>query len=178
MASTSAPTQQLPTQDHNNLNTPFPVVDSDPHFNRVVRNFRTSDYALWGAATGIAPAAIYGMELADPTKLPRAGLRPTLRLATWLGFCGGFLLAYQNTSLRLWGWKENGVEAARDKEELSALAAQGKPLYGETDLPEYIQGVAHRNSMWSQLKFGVLPWFNLVNHPYHGTDPSKYKPDA
>ncbi|GAA5921235.1 hypothetical protein JCM6882_005820, partial [Rhodosporidiobolus microsporus] len=79
---------------------------------------------------------------------------------------------------RLWGWRENALEQSRDKEELSALAAQGKPLYGETDLPEYIQGVAHRNSMWSQLKFGVLPWFNLVNHPYHGTDASKYKEDA
>lgn len=40
-------------------------------------------------------------ELADPTKLGRAGLRPTLKLATWLGFCGGFLLAYQ-TSSRAW----------------------------------------------------------------------------
>lgn len=36
-------------------------------------------------------------------------------------------------------------------EELSALAAQGKPVYGPSDLPEYIQGVAHRNSVWSQL---------------------------
>lgn len=36
-------------------------------------------------------------------------------------------------------------------EELSALAAQGKPVYGHSDLPEYIQGVAHRNSVWSQL---------------------------
>ena len=43
-------------------------------------------------------------------------------------------------------------------EELSAIAAQGKPVYGETDLPEFIQGVAHRNSQWSQLKFSALPW--------------------
>lgn len=38
------------------------------------------------------------IELADPTKLGRAGLRPTLRLATFLGFAGGFLLAYQTSS--------------------------------------------------------------------------------
>ena len=44
-------------------------------------------------------------------------------------------------------------------EELSAIAAQGKPVYGETDLPEFIQGVAHRNSQWSQLKFSALPWW-------------------
>ncbi|GAA5832515.1 hypothetical protein JCM11251_001355 [Rhodosporidiobolus azoricus] len=165
-------------QDRNDLSQQYPVIDSDPHFNRVISYFRPSDYGVWAASAAVAPGIIYGMELADPTRLSRAGLRPTLKLATWLGFCGGFLLAYQNSSLRLWGWKENALEQARDKEELSALAAAGKPLYGETDLPEYIQGVAHRNSMWSQLKFGVLPWFNLVNHPYHGTDPSKYKEDA
>ena len=60
--------------------------------------------------------------------------------------------------VRLWGWKENTIEQARDLQELTALAKAGKPLYGETDLPPYVQGVAHRNSLWSQLKFGVLPW--------------------
>lgn len=47
-----------------------------------------------------------------------------------------------------------------DKKELTALAKEGKPLYGETDLPEYIQGVAHRNSMWSQVRLEItLPLF-------------------
>lgn len=157
--------------------------------------------------------------MADPTsRLGTKALRPTLKLATWLGFAGGFLLAYQTSSrpsrlssqsspsselitsvvvptVRLWGWEENAREIEMDKKELGQLAKEGKPLYGETDLPEYIQGVAHRNSMWSQvsppfrtfllypfcflnlrlnvltycflflpsqLKFGVLPWFNLV----------------
>lgn len=61
-------------------------------------------------------------------------------------------------AVRLWGWTENAAEQKRDLKELSALAKAGKPLYGSTDLPEYVQGVAHRNSLWSQLKFGVLPW--------------------
>ncbi|GAA5902511.1 hypothetical protein JCM5296_006437 [Sporobolomyces johnsonii] len=165
----------MPTSDVNDLATPFPLIDADPKFSRVVRYFRTTDYTLWAATAAAAPAAVYGLELADPTKLGRAGLRPTLRLATWLGFAGGFLLAYQTSSLRLWGWKENLIEQERDKTEMTALAKAGKPLYGESDLPEYIQGVAHRNSMWSQLKFGILPWFNVVNHPYHGVDPAKYK---
>ncbi|GAA5922890.1 hypothetical protein JCM3775_006175 [Rhodotorula graminis] len=163
------------SSDVNNLNAPFPVVDADPHFSRVLRNLRTQDYILWGGATAFAPGALYGMELADPTKTGRVLMRSSLRLATWLGFAGGFLLAYQNVSLRMWGWKENSAEQAQDKAELSQLAKEGKPLYGESDLPEYIQGVAHRNSMWSQLKFGVMPWFNFVNHPFHGTDASKYK---
>jgi hypothetical protein len=50
----------------------------------------------------------------------------------------------------LWGWKENSIEVARDEEELGALAKAGKPLYGSSDLPEYVQGVAHRNSLWSK----------------------------
>ena len=59
-------------------------------------------------------------------------------------------------------------------EELSALARQGKPVYGTSDLPEFVQGAAHRNSVWSQMKFAALPWFNFVNHPHHGVDTAKY----
>lgn len=40
--------------------------------------------------------------------------------------------------------------------------------YGESDLSPYMQGVAARNSAYSQLHFSVLPWFNAVNHSYHG----------
>lgn len=45
-----------------------------------------------------------------------------------------------------------------DKRELSELAKAGKPLYGETDMSEYLQGVASRNSTWSQLKLHAMPW--------------------
>ena len=52
----------MPIQsDVNNLNAPFPVVDADPHFSRVLRNLRTQDYLLWGGATAFAPGALYGM---------------------------------------------------------------------------------------------------------------------
>lgn len=45
----------------NDLKTPFPLVDADPHFNRVIKYMRGSDYALWAAGAGAAPAAIYAM---------------------------------------------------------------------------------------------------------------------
>lgn len=45
----------------NDLATPFPLVDADPHAGRVVRYFRPSDYALWATGTAIAPAAIYSL---------------------------------------------------------------------------------------------------------------------
>lgn len=47
--------------DVNDLKTPYPLVDADPHAARVIRYFRTSDYALWAAGTAAAPAAIYAM---------------------------------------------------------------------------------------------------------------------
>jgi hypothetical protein len=34
-------------------------------------------------------------------------LTPALRLATFLGVAGGFLLAYQRSTKRFWGWSEN-----------------------------------------------------------------------
>ncbi|KDQ18929.1 hypothetical protein BOTBODRAFT_28409, partial [Botryobasidium botryosum FD-172 SS1] len=151
--------------------TPFPLIDADPHATRVVRYMRPSDYAVMAGATGAAPAALYFYEMADPT---RYKLRPVLKLATFIGFAGGFLLAYQRSSFRFWGWSENEREQAKDLAELSQRAKEGKPLYGETDIPDYVQGVAHRNSAFSQLKFGAIPWFNFVNHSQHGTDPAKY----
>lgn len=56
------------------------------------------------------------------------------------------------------GLSPNEPEQARDMQELSARAAAGKPVYGETDLSPYLQGVAARNSTWSQLKLGLMPW--------------------
>lgn len=37
----------------------FPLIDSDPHFARVVRYFRPSDYATWAVATAAGPTALY-----------------------------------------------------------------------------------------------------------------------
>jgi hypothetical protein len=34
--------------------------------------------------------------------------------------------------VRFWGWTENAQEEAADYKELSARAAAGKPLYGES----------------------------------------------
>ncbi|KAF5377748.1 hypothetical protein D9757_008064 [Collybiopsis confluens] len=98
----------------------------------------------------------------------------SMRVATFLGFCGGFLLAYQNSSKRFWGWSENKREEEKDLAELSQLAREGKPLYGESPQSPWVQGAAHRNSVFSQLKFSAFPMFNFVNHPHHGVDESKY----
>lgn len=43
------------------FNQQYPVIDTDPHFGRVVRYFRPSDYAAWAAGTAAAPALLLGM---------------------------------------------------------------------------------------------------------------------
>ncbi|CCL99677.1 uncharacterized protein FIBRA_01698 [Fibroporia radiculosa] len=157
------------------VETPFPLIDADPHASRVIRYMRPSDLGVWAAATGAFPAALYFWDMADSSKFK---LRTQLRLGGLLGFVGGFLLAYQRSSFRFWGWSENQREERADQEEMSWRAQQGLPLYGESAQPEWIQGSAYRNSVFSQLKFAAFPMFNLVNHPYHGTDPEKYKSKA
>jgi NADH-ubiquinone oxidoreductase complex I, 21 kDa subunit len=41
------------------VETPYPLIDADPHFNRVVRYMRPSDYAVWAGATAAFPSALY-----------------------------------------------------------------------------------------------------------------------
>ncbi|KAG8220880.1 NADH-ubiquinone oxidoreductase complex I, 21 kDa subunit-domain-containing protein, partial [Butyriboletus roseoflavus] len=155
------------------VKTPYPLIDADPHFSRVVRYFRPSDYATWATATSAFPAALYLWNMADPLP-PNIRLRTTLRLGGLMGFIGGFLFAYQNSSLRFWGWTENKREEELDLAELRQRVAEGKPLHSESSQPQWIQDVAYRNSVWSQLKFQAFPVFNFVNHQHHGTDPAKY----
>ncbi|KAF8967675.1 NUXM, NADH-ubiquinone oxidoreductase subunit [Flammula alnicola] len=153
------------------LETPYPLIDADPHASRVIRYFRPSDYAFWASTTAAFPAALYFWEMADPS---RSKLKTPLKLGGFLGFTAGFLMAYQRSSLRFWGWTENKREEDRDLEELRQRAQEGKPLYGESPQPGWVQYAASTNSQWSQLKFAAFPMFNLVNHNHHGTDPAKY----
>ncbi len=43
-----------------------------------------------------------------------------------------------------------------DRQEMSERVAQGLPVYGDSDQPEWVRGTAYRNSAFSQLKFGEL----------------------
>lgn len=80
------------------LNTEYPLIDADPHVKRVLSYMRPSDYAVWGTATIAAPAALNFWERIDPSKSAGVSLRNAGRLATVVGFVGGFLLAYQSSS--------------------------------------------------------------------------------
>lgn len=51
-----------------------------------------------------------------------------------------------------------------DMKEMVDKVKQGEPLYGTSKVSSYIQGVAARNSRYSELFIHVLPWINIVNH--------------
>ena len=94
------------------VETPYPLIDADPHASRVISYFRPSDYATWAGATAAFPAALYfwgirfsqlcylsfltkSIEMADPTKFR---MKTPLKLGSFLGFTAGFLFAYQRSS--------------------------------------------------------------------------------
>lgn len=52
--------------------------------------------------------------------------------------------------VRLWGWQENAIEVKRAEEQ--GASAPGLDT-SNSDMSPYMQGVAHRNSVFSQLKF-------------------------
>jgi hypothetical protein len=69
-----------------------------------------------------------------------------------------FYMRKADVAVRFWGTRENAREVEKDQRELSELKAAGKSVYGTTDMSEYLQGMASRNSTWSQLKLHAMPW--------------------
>jgi hypothetical protein len=65
-----------------------------------------------------------------------------------------------------------------DMREMTDRVKAGLSLYGESRLTPNMQGVAARQSRYSALFMGVLPWFNFVNHSQHGVDTAKYYRNA
>jgi len=106
-----------------------------------------------------------------------------MRLNIAIGATAGFLFAYQrsigknlayirhyfmrvltNIEERFYGKTENKREQEMDMREMVEKAKRGEPLYGESQLSDYMQGVAARNSRYSGVFLYMLPWFNFVNH--------------
>lgn len=80
--------------------------------------------------------------------------------------------------MRFYGVTENSREAARDMREMTDRVKAGLPLYGATELTDYMQGVAARNSRYTGVFLHVVPMFNFVNHSQHGVDTAKYYQNA
>ncbi|EGS22638.1 NADH-ubiquinone oxidoreductase-like protein [Thermochaetoides thermophila DSM 1495] len=175
MSNTPTQTYQFPSKT---VKTDYPLIDNDPHFTRVIRYARPSDYAHGLAAAAAGPAALWLMERISPSQVGRGGFAKAMRLAGFIGLAGGFLYFYQRSILRFYGMSENAREVEMDMREMTDRVKAGLPLYGESRLSPAMQGVAARQSRYSALFFGVMPWFNFVNHNQHGVDTAKYYQQA
>jgi hypothetical protein len=71
---------------------------------------------------------------------------------------------FNGSTDRFYGITENRREIDMDMREMVDKVKKGEPLYGQSTLSEYMQGVAARNSRYSVAFIHVLPWFNFVNH--------------
>ena len=87
-------------------------------------------------------------------------------------------LGGKHYAVRFYGATENRREVDMDMREMVAKVKAGEPLYGESKLSPYLQGVAARQSRYSALFFSAVPWFNFVNHGQHGVDTAKYYQQA
>lgn len=152
----------------------YPVIDTDPHFFRVVRYARPSDYYHAAGTAAAGPALMMLMEKMSPTGAGRSVMIANMRIAGVLGITAGFLRLYTRSSCRFWGWSENAREVEMDMKEMVQKVKNKEPLYGTSSLDPYMQGVAARNSRYSQVMLHVIPWFNFVNHNQHGVDTLKY----
>ncbi|KAI9844263.1 MAG: hypothetical protein M1837_005673 [Sclerophora amabilis] len=160
------------------IKTEFPLIDTDPHFKRVVSYARPSDYGKAAATAAFGPALMLLWERVAPSHVGRGGFAPIMRLAGAVSATAGFLIFYQSSILRFYGWKENKREVDRDMREMVAKVKKSEPLYGESTLSPYMQGVASRNSRYTGVFLHVIPWFNFVNHNHHGVDTAKYYQQA
>ncbi|KAF8539735.1 C-terminal of NADH-ubiquinone oxidoreductase 21 kDa subunit-domain-containing protein [Trichophaea hybrida] len=156
------------------VNCDYPVIDTDPHFTRVIRYMRPYDYALGVGVAALGPAGFMLMEKLAPSQASPNAIRGSMRLMGVLGITAGFLRAYTESSLRFWGWIENAREVEMDMKEMVQKVKNKEPLYGVSSLSPYMQGVAARNSRYSQIFMHAIPWFNFVNHNQHGVDTLKY----
>lgn len=161
----------------------YELIDVDPHLRRVVSFMRPSDYAAWGASILFFPTAMKVWEHLEPVE--GAYTKPgrisggTMRTATLLGVVGGFYLAYVRSSKRFLGWSENEREVLRDRYDMKKLLSEEKLPFAENEsvLDDRLKDIANKNSQYAFVNMAVIPWFNLVNHPYHGIDLSKYYED-
>ncbi|KAH7308681.1 NADH-ubiquinone oxidoreductase 21 kDa subunit [Stachybotrys elegans] len=160
------------------ISSKYPLIDNDPHFKRVIRYARTSDYVAGGVAAAFAPAALMVLEKFAPSHVGKGGFAKAMRLAGVVGLTGGFLYFYQRSTMRFYGATENAREVEMDMREMVDKVKAGEPLYGKSTLSPYLQGVAARQSRYSALLFSIVPWFNFVNHDQHGVDTAKYYQQA
>ena len=128
----------------------YPVIDADPTVYKVVSLFRASEYLTILSGVVVTVGAMRSWHIYDP--IPQ--YKRTLFWGGAFGLLGGFMLAYQISSQRLWGVRENAREIEMHK----------KLRKKETVLDPHLASVSYRNTKNSQLLLSVVPVFNFSNH--------------
>ncbi|GMH98333.1 hypothetical protein TrVE_jg12511 [Triparma verrucosa] len=85
--------------------SPFPKVFDNPSLGEAMSGARISDYMIISGTT--FGSWCWGYVFGKPVRGPAAAMAGTL------GLTAGVLLAYQNSTGRLMGWKENQKEISR-----------------------------------------------------------------
>jgi len=170
--------EQRPYVPAQKVESEYPLIDSDPHFKRVIAYARPSDYALGVGTAAAGPGLMLLWEKISPSLVGKGGFAPMMRLSGVIGLGAGFLHFYQQSIFRFYGFSENSREIEMDMREMVAKVKKGEPLYGASTLTPYMQGVASRNSRYSGVFLHVIPWFNFVNHNQHGVNTTKYYQQA
>jgi len=175
---TEAETQQRPYVPSKTLDTPYPLIDNDPHIKRVLHYMRPSDYVA-GTAIGLfGPSMMLLWERISPSHVGKGGFAPIMRLSGAIGVVAAFIYATERSTMRFYGFRENQREIDMDMREMVDKVKKGEPLYGKSSLSPHLQGVASRNSRYSGVFLHILPWYNFVNHDQHGVDTAKYYQQA
>ena len=125
----------------------------------------------------MGPGFLLLTERFAPSFAGKGAFPPVLRLSALVGATAGIYHVYQNSCLRFYGFKENGREVEMDMREMVEKVKKGQPLYGESEMTPYMQGVAARNSRYSALMLHVVPMANFANHSQvrgHENDSIRY----
>jgi len=99
-----------------------------------------------------------------PSFAGKGAFPPIFRLSVAIGITAGLGLVYQRSCLRFYGWTENDREVQMDMREMVDKVKKGEPLYGESELTPYMQGISARNSRYSSLFMHIIPFANFTNH--------------
>lgn len=134
------------------------------HWRRAFGYARTSDWTYAAGMATLGPAFMLATERYAPSFAGKGAFPPILRLSIAIGVTAGLGLVYQRSCLRFYGWSENSREVEMDMREMVTKVKKGEPLYGESELTPYMQGIAARNSRFSSLMFHIVPFANFVHH--------------
>ncbi|KAK4693642.1 hypothetical protein P7C71_g3801, partial [Lecanoromycetidae sp. Uapishka_2] len=113
--------QKRPYVPAKQLNSPYPLIDSDPHFKRVVKYARTSDYVKGAAFGAFGPGLMLLWERIAPSHVAKGGFASVMRLSCTIGAGAGFIYFYTCSIQRFYGMEENKREVEMDMREMHGV---------------------------------------------------------